>query len=370
MVPAKVFVWEIHRKKYCCPICSEGVKTAPAEPAIIPKSMATPELLTQIIVWKFVDHLPLYRQEFMFERIGILLERRTMANWCIKVAGALTPIYNILQDLLLMKKYLQMDETTLQVLNEEEKKATSKSYMWVRFAPGINPIVLFDYAPGRGGKVPLELLEGFKGTLQVDGYDGYNESCNAYQLIRLGCNDHARRKFFDAFKSNSNKSIGKRGIGFYKDLYKIEERIKNLSPAERKAVRQAEAKPIMEEFKKWLDSKRGSVTPKSLGGKAISYTLNEWPYLTGYLDNGEVEISNILVENKIRPFALGRKNWLFSASVEGAKSTGILFSLIETAIANEINPFDYLRQVIEKVPHCKTVEDYEKLLPFKNIFIG
>jgi hypothetical protein len=258
-----------------------------------------------------------------------------------------------------------MDETIVQVLKEDGRKATSKSYMWVRYAAGNNPIVLYDYAPTRSGQVPLELLEGFKGYLQVDGYDGYSRVCEQNKLIRLGCMDHARRKFRDAFKTSGSKDIGKRGLTYFKLLYKIEEDIEGRSPEEKYRVRQEKSKSILAELKEWVDEKKSKVPPQSVGGKALNYFINEYPYLVGYLDSGKLNISNCGVENKIRPFAIGRKNWLFSDSVDGAKASAMFYSLIETCKANGENPFDWLMKVLEKLPHAQTVEDYEILLPFQ-----
>ena len=293
-----------------------------------------------------------------------------MARWLIKVSNQVVPIYNLLQELLLESNYIQFDETTTQVLKEDGKKATSKSYMWVRHKPGDNPIILYDYSPSRSGQVPVELLEGFKGFVQTDGYDGYNPACEKYNLIRLGCWDHCRRKFFDASKTNSGKSIGKKGLVYIKKLYKIEDKIKNLSVEEKTRIRQAEALPIATEFKSWIDDLRGKITPKSHGGKAVNYAYNEWKYLSVYLEHGELNISNAWVENAIRPFCIGKKNWLFSASVEGAKASAMFYSLIETAKANDLEPFDYFNKMLEKLPHAKSLEDYERLLPLKGKFLA
>ena len=364
IIPAKVFVKKTIRYKYACPCCDEGMKTAPAPKTLLPKTMASASLIAYTVVAKFMDGLPLYRQEKIYARIGVDITRQSMARWLIEVSQKLMPLYNLLQEHLLSRHYLNMDETTVQVLKEKGKKATSKSYMWVRYASGINPIVLFDYFPTRSGQVPLELLEGFKGYLQVDGYDGYSEVCKKNNLTRLGCMDHARRKFKEAYNTSGGKDVGKKGLIFFKSLYKIEEQIEKLSPDEKKKVRQEKSKPILEEMKAWVDDKRSRITPKSVGGKAINYFYNEYVYLVGYLEDGRLNISNCLVENKIRPFAIGRKNWLFSDSVEGAKASAMFYSLIETAKANNVEPFDWLRRVLEKLPHAETVEDYEDLLPF------
>jgi transposase len=370
IIPAKAKVKKTIRIIYGCPCCDESIKTPPPPVTILPKSMASASLVAYIVIAKYMDGLPLYRQEAIFTRIGVELTRQSMARWIIKVSVKLMPLYNLLQDLLLAKDYLQMDESYVQVLNEDGKKATSKSYMWVRHAPGVNPIILFNYSPSRSGEVPIELLEGFKGYLQVDGYDGYARVCEENKLIRLGCNDHGRRKFDEAFKTSGGKDIGKRGLIFYKALYKIEEKIEKFSPTDKLKVRQVESKEILTEMKTWVDDKRGKITPKSVGGKAINYFHNEYKYLIGYLEDGKLNISNCGVENKIRPFAIGRKNWLFSASVEGADASAMFYSLIETAKANDLEPFDWLTKVLEKLPHANTLEDYEALLPFKNKMIS
>ena len=364
IVPAKVFVKKTIRYMYACPCCDEGMKTAPAPKALLPKTMASASLVAYTIIAKFMDGLPLYRQEKIYARIGVTLTRQSMARWLIEVSQKLVPLYNLLQEDLLSRHYLNMDETTIQVLKEDGKKATSKSYMWVRYASGTNPIVLYDYSPSRSGQVPIELLEGFSGYLQVDGYDAYNAVCVKNKLTRLGCMDHARRKFKDAFSTSGGKDIGKRALVFFKSLYKIEDDIEKMTPGEKKKVRQEKSKHILEEMKEWVDEKRPKITPKSVSGKAINYFYNEYKYLIGYLEDGILNISNCGVENKIRPFAIGRKNWLFSDSVEGAKSSAMFYSLIETAKANNVEPFDWLRRVLEKLPYAETVEDYEDLLPF------
>lgn len=365
IIPAKVFVKKTIRYKYACPCCDEGMKTAPAPKSLLPKTMASPSLIAYMIIAKFMDGLPLYRQEKIYDRIGVTITRQSMARWLIDVSQKLMPLYNLLQEDLLSRHYLNMDETTVQVLKEDGKKATSKSYMWVRYASGINPIVLYDFFPTRSGQVPLELLEGFSGYLQVDGYDGYSRVCEKNKLTRLGCMDHARRKFKDAFSTSGGKDIGKRALVFFKTLYKIEDDIEKMTPDEKKKIRQEKSKPILEEMKKWVDDKRSKITPQSVSGKAINYFYNECKYLIGYLEDGMLNISNCGVENKIRPFAIGRKNWLFSDSVEGAKSSAMFYSLIETAKANNVEPFDWLRRVLEKLPYAETVEDYENLLPFQ-----
>jgi transposase len=369
IVPAKISVSVTIRKKYA-PTKGDGtILTAKSPKELLPKSMASASLIAYIITSKYVDALPLYRQEKIFERISSDLKRQTMARWLIKVSDQLVPLYNLMQDICIDRNYIQMDESRVQVLKEEEKKATSKSYMWLRYSPGLKPIVLYDYSPTRSGDVPFELLEGFSGVLQVDGYDGYARVCREKNLIRAGCWDHARRKFFDANKTSGGKGTGKKAVAILKKIYKIEEQIKFLPLKEKYKIRQEKTKPILDDFKIWIDEVRAKITPTSVAGKAINYTYNEWKYLTVFLDHPEINISNILVENAVRPFAIGRKNWLFSNSVSGAKASAMFYSIIETAKANGFEPFDYLNRMLDKLPQAESIEDFERLLPFKDQFM-
>ncbi len=367
IIPAKVFVKVTVRKKYQK---DESIVTAPTPKELLPKTIASASLVAYIITAKYVDALPLYRQEKIFERICADLKRQTMARWLINVSEQLTPLYNLLQDICLERSYLKMDETRVQVLKEKNKKATSKSYMWVRYSPGERPIVLYDYSPTRSGDVPLQLLEGFKGVLQVDGYDGYRPACGKFNLIRAGCWDHCRRKFFDAFKTSGGKGIGKNALNKIKKLYKIESQIKEFSFEQKLKVRQEKTAPIIKEFEMLIDEWRQKITPKSVAGKAINYAFNEWKYLTVFLENPEVGLSNCEVENAIRPFVVGRKNWLFSTSTDGAAASAMYYSIIETAKANGLEPFDYLSKMLDKLPQAETLEDYQRLLPIKGQFLA
>ena len=369
IIPAQVKVIRMIRKKYACPACRKEVKTAPLPPSILPKSIASPSMISYIATSKYEDALPLYRQEKIFDRIGVVVPRQTMARWLIEISEQLIPIYNLLQDKLLEGDYIQMDETTVQVLKEKGKKATSKSYMWVRHLPGDRPIVLFDYAPRRDAGVPKKLLAGFKGYLQCDGYVGYDQVCEENDLIRLGCMDHCRRKFFDAYKASGKRDgVGKRGPLFLKKLYKIEEEITGAPIEVKQRERETRSVEILNEMKEWIDDIRSKLTPNSLSGKAINYAFNEWAYLTRYTTNGFLNISNAWIENKIRPFCVGRRNWLFSDTVRGAESSALYYSLMVTSRANGLEPFDYFNKMLENLPYAQTVEDYEQLLPLQGVF--
>jgi hypothetical protein len=329
--------------------------------------MASPGLLAHIAVSKYQDALPLYRQETILRRIGVELPRATLAHWMIRSGTLIQPLINLMQDRLLDYDIIQMDETPVQVLVEAGKRAQSKSYIWVqRGGPPDQPIVLYDYDPGRGAGVPKRLLEGFKGYLQTDGYDGYNAVVAANGLIHVGCMAHARRRFSDAVKAQGrNHKQGKahQGLSLIRKLYRVEGQARKLTPDERYAHRQQQARPVLEEMRTWLDQSLPQIPPSSATGKALNYLHNEWGQLIRYLDDGRLEIDNNGAENAIRPFVLGRKNWLFSASVKGVKASANLYSLIETAKANGLEPYAYLRRVFAELPQAETVEAIEALLP-------
>jgi transposase len=364
IIPAKVRVIRTIRKKYVSSVC-ETMAEAPVPLEIIPKSNASASILAYIATAKYVDALPLYRQEAIFKRIGIDLPRQTMARWMIQVGDKITPLITLLREEMLKSDYLHMDETVVQVLKEDGKKAETNSYMWVQARSGPRPIILFHYAKNRSGTHAEELLYGYHGALQVDGYDGYAQAINKNSISRLGCWAHARRKFFDAFKSSSGKSIGKQGLVFFKKLYDIEESIKDCSDKNRFLERLKYSIPVTTEFKDWIEKQRQKVTPDSLTGKALKYIWNEWEYLMNCFSHGSYRIDNNYIETHIGPFTIGRKNWMFSVKSEGSNASANLYSLVETAKANGLDPFDYLSMVFKKLPLAQTLEDFLDLLPIK-----
>jgi hypothetical protein len=285
----------------------------------------------------------------------------------IQAGTLIQPVINLLRDRLLDYDILQMDETTVQVLNEAGKAAQSKSYLWLqRGGPPDQPVVLYDYDPGRGAGVPKRLLTGFTGYLQTDGYDGYNAVVAVNALTHVGCMAHARRKFSEAVKAQGkNKKRGKahRGLALIQKLYRVEKQARRLSLEERYARRQQQARPVLDDLRSWLDDTLPLVPPTSAIGKALNYLHREWEKLIRYLDDGRLEIDNNGAENAIRPFVVGRKNWLFSASVKGVKASANLYSLIETAKANGLEPYAYLRYLFTELPQAETVEAIEALLP-------
>ncbi len=366
IVPAKIQVIRHVRKQYAC-ACGQCIKTAalPAQP--IPKSLASPGLLAHITVSKYQDALPLHRQEAILKRIGVDLPRATLANWMIQAGTLVQPIINLLRERLLSYDILQMDETPVQVLNEPGKAAQSKSYLWVqRGGPPDRAVVLYDYDPGRGAEVPKRLLAGFRGYLQTDGYDGYNAAVAVNGLAHVGCMAHARRRFSDAVKAQGRKKKAgpaHHGLALIQKLYRVEKQARTLSAEERHAHRQRHARPIFEALRSWLDKVLPQVPPTSATGKALHYLHNEWDKLVRYLEDGRLEIDNNGAENAIRPFVMGRKNWLFSASVKGVKASANLYSLIETAKANGLEPYAYLQRIFTELPRADTVEAIETLLP-------
>ena len=366
IIPAKIQVLRHIRKKYACD-CGECIKTAPLPAQAIPKSLASPGLLAHVTVSKYQDALPLYRQQTILERIGVDLPRATLANWMIRAGTLVQPVINLLEDRLLSHDIVQMDETTVQVLKESGKRAQSKSYLWLqRGGPLDQKVVIFHYDPGRGAGVAKLLLAGFKGYLQTDGYDGYNAVVAANGLVHVGCWAHARRRFSDAVKVQGRKrKRGKahRGLTLIQKLYRIEKQARKLPPEKRYEHRQCHAKPVLEDLRHWLDKTLPQVPPTSATGKALHYLHTEWDKLVRYLDDGRLEIDNNLAENAIRPFVLGRKNWLFSDSVKGIKASANLYSLIETAKANGLEPYAYLRYLFTELPKAETVEAIEALLP-------
>lgn len=368
IVPAKIQALRHICKKYAC-ACGQCIKTARLPTQVIPKSLASPGLLAHVTVSKYQDALPLYRQETILKRIGVDLSRATLANWMIKAGVLVQPIINLLRDNLLEYDIIQMDETTVQVLKEPGKTAQSKSYLWLqKGGPPNKPVVLYDYDPGRGAGVPKRLLAGFKGYLQTDGYAGYNAAIAINNLTHVGCMAHARRKFSDAVKAQGRKKKrGKahRGLTLIQKLYRIEQKARKekLSPEQRYALRQKLALPVLDEIRKWLDESLPLIPASSVTGKALAYLNNEWDKLIAYLQDGRLEIDNNGAENAIRPFVIGRKNWLFSASVKGVKASANLYSLIETAKANGLEPYAYLRYLFTQIPTADSVDDFEALLP-------
>ena len=364
IIPARMKVIRTIKKKYVCKTCSDGVRSSPTPLSLFPKGFATPSLIAHIVTSKYVDGIPLYRLERVMRRYGIDISRVTMSRWMIEVAEKLAPLVEILREELLSSPYIHCDETTVQVLKEAGKKATTKSYMWVQGRSGKHPIILFDYDPTRSAEVPKRLFKGYKGYLHTDGYSGYKWIEGEDGIERLGCMSHCRRYFYNAYSHTGSKEIGLQGLRFINPLFEIERKIDGKEFSEKKEIRQQESKPILEEMKEWLDEQEGKHLPKGYMGKAINYALGEWKYLIKYLEDGQLHICNNFIERSIRPFVIGRKNWLFCITPSGAKASAILYSLVETAKANNKEPFEYLQRILTDIPKAESLTDYMKLLPF------
>ena len=373
VIPAVFRVLRHVRPKYACPKCKTGVKIAPVPPQPIPKSLASPSLLAHVAVSKYADALPLYRQAGMLERAGIELSRATLASWMVRVSELVQPLVNLMAEEILSGDFLQMDETPFQVLKEEGKPATSLSYLWVRRGgPPDHPLLLFEYADSRRGQVAKDLLEGFQGILQTDGYEGYTEVGARPGVVHAGCWAHARRRFHDAVKAQ--KGGGKKspratkaqqGLAWIQKLYRIERNVAEASPEERLRVRDEKARPLVKKIREWLDASKDRVPPQSLTGKALGYLERQWPKLVRYLDDARIPLDTNLVENSIRPFALGRRNWLFADTPGGAQASAHLYSIIETAKANALDPFAYLVHLFTEIPKAQRLADFEALLPHR-----
>lgn len=360
--PSKMSVVQYQRAKYGVD-SGDYVKTAPAVASIIPKGLATPELLAAIIVSKYADGLPLYRMEDIFKRQGIDLPRQTMARWVVAAAQACQPIWNVLSDRLLNAFYVSCDETRVQVLKENGRTAESQSWMWVRSTPfGLNKIVLFDYSTSRSGDTAKALFAEFEGYLQCDGLNSYN-ALEGDVVVRIGCNMHARRRFEQAavIGAKDGRSLGEVGLAFYKQIYDLETEIKEKSPEERYRIRLDRASPVFEEMKAWVAKTKRKVPEKSKIGKALSYFESEYEYLVGYLRDGRLEPDNGFTERSIRKFAIGRNNWMFSDTEDGANASALLYSLVITAKTNGVNPYKALVKIFTELPKVQTIEEYERL---------
>ncbi len=388
MVPAYFWILRHIRLKYACRDCdgvesNEGersVEIAPVPVQLLPKTISTPGLLSHILVSKFCDSLPFYRQEQQFKRLGFELSRATMCNWTIKVAEKCTRLVELLVREILSGPLINIDETTFQVLREPERRVDSKSYMWVmRGGPPGKEGVVYHYAENRSGSVASDFLGAYRGYVQTDGYSGYGFLDHRDGIIHVGCWAHVRRKFMDVLRAsgvkniklvkNKLKGLGKAGeaLQTIRDLYVIEKeaREKKLSPEQVYEERRKNAKPILDDFEVWLKEIAPGTPPKSLLGKALTYTLGQWHRLIRYLDDGIIQMDNNLAENAIRPFVVGRKNWLFFDQPEGADAGAALYSLIETEKNNGLEPYKYFHYLFDKLPFVENDDDgqLKALLP-------
>jgi len=374
IIPAQASIVKHQRSVYACRRCEQKETKTPVITAPMPKppikgSLASASAIAHIMTGKYADGMPLYRQEQSLKRLGIEISRQTMANWMVKSAQCwFEPFYQRLHQLLLKRDILYGDETPLQVLREDGRAAESKSYMWLYRTGPQEAIVLYDYQTTRANKHPQRFLKDFTGYMHVDGYQGYN---NLTGITLVGCWSHARRMYDKALsalpKEKQNSDVAARkGLDFCNRLFALERELKNLSAEERYHQRLKRGKPIIDEFKKWLDYQKPRVLPKSAFGSAVDYCLNQWEKLNAYLSDGRLELDNNRAERSIKPFVIGRKNWLFSNKPCGAKASAMIYSLVETAKENGINPYMYLTFLLEQLPNIdvKDQDALDKLLPW------
>ena len=376
IVPARVRVIKHIRYKYACKGCegveSEGgaVRVADLPPQLIPQGIATEGLLAYILISKFADALPFYRQERIFERLGVDIGRATMANWAIHVGRRCEPLMDLLWQEICSGPLINMDETPVQVLNEPGRSATSKSYMWVfRGGDVERPALLFRYDPSRSGQFLTKDLDGYEGYIQTDGYKGYDALGERAGIVHVGCWAHVRRKFVEVvrarLKGGKKKGHADVALTYIQQLYAIEKSadLQGFSIEGRYQLRQERARPLLKEFREWLEEVAPRTPPQGLLGKAVWYALKQWERLERYTEDGRLRPDNNLAENAIRPFVVGRKNWLFSAYPTGAEASATIYSLIETAKANGLEPYRYLRYLFERLPVAEVEANYRALLP-------
>ncbi|WP_138753598.1 IS66 family transposase [Paenibacillus sinopodophylli] len=373
VVPPQVKVIRHVRQVYACRHCERHglqtpIVTAPMPNPVYPGSLASPSAMAHVMCQKVVDSQPLYRQEQQFARMGYTLSRQTMANWMVYGAEQwLMPMIAEMKKHLLQQETLHADETTLQVLREPGKSAEATSYLWLyRTGRGVPPAVVYDYQRTRGGEHPRDFLTGFKGYLHVDAYPGYHK---VKDVTLVGCWAHARRKYDEALKAapeakGNPETVAAQGLAYCNQLFALERELKEASPEERHKARAERSRPVLEAYHVWLRQQKSRTMPKSLLGQAIAYSLNQWDKLTAFLKDGRLELDNNRSERSIKPFVIGRKNWLFANTPRGAKSSAAVYSVIESAKENGLHPFRYLKYLFEQLPQLPDPQDLKTLEPY------
>ena len=373
IVPAQVQVIEYWQEKavYLDEDGERGIRAAARPPHPIGKGIASVNLLAWLVITKVVDGMPLNRLANILARYGGEIDRSTLAQWLIQLHVPMAPLIQRLETHLMASDYVQGDETRLQVLNEPGTEATGTKWIWVmRGGPPDRSVVMFNYDKSRGGAVAERLLGDFTGRyFQSDGYPGYDAACRVKKVVHLGCFDHARRKVVEAIKTQPKPASGKPSkamvlLSKIDALYRLEREWKTLDDDERYEQRQKRAVPKLTALKRWLDVNAPKVAKDSLTRKAMNYAVNQWEHLVRYCEHGQLRISNVLAENAIRPFAVGRKGWLFASSPEGAKALATFFTLIESAKANGVDPYVYMQKVIGNIATADTDEALDALLPW------
>lgn len=362
--PANIYVRKIIRPQYIVESSDEKTKIEIAQlPSLpIPKGNAGPSMIAHIWVNKFVDHLPYYRQSKIFKRQGLYIPDSTIGGWSnIAISRWLTPLWEAMKEKIIKTDYLMADETPIPVLTEDKPGATHRGYHWVYYDP-VRKIVVFDYQESRGREGPKKFLENFSGYLQTDGYIAYENLAPPGRIKLMACMAHARRKYENSL--DNDPKLAKKVLTIIQDLYKVEReaREKELSYDEIKLLRQEKSVEILDKFEKFLIENKPKVLPQSAIGKAFNYTLNLWPRLKRYVDDGRFNIDNNLTENSLRGVALGRKNYLFAGSHDGAKNAAVIYSLLATCKLNDIEPYEWLKNALETIPDYQA-NQLHKLIP-------
>lgn len=351
----------------CNDACDESIVTAPAPLHVLPKIKATEEFLSFLVISKLDDRQPLYHLEKQLsERYSVDCSRQTMARWLIDLMYPMQPVWNLMKDQVIEYDIASCDATTLQVLNEPGRSAETKSYVYcIRGGPHEKQVILYEYNEKDHKKFVYDWFAGFAGYLHVDGDNFFDLVGEAIATI-VNCNAHARRKFEPIAQGAKGKGLAKEAMRYFKEIYKIERQAKNnkLTPDQRYTLRQEKSKPLMDKFKVWLDEMYPTTLPQSSLGKAMAYCINRWTGLTRFLDDGRLEMDNNLTEQEIKPLVIARKNFLFCASQDGARALCMHMSFIRTAKLHGHDPYHYYVKLLKSIPHCQTVEDYEKLLPW------
>ncbi len=364
-----VFTVERHvRGKWVCSACQTLVQ-APVQAHIIDKGLPTAGLLAQVLVAKYADHLPLYRQEAIFERAGMSLPRSTLAQWVGACGVQLQPLVEAMKAAILSRPVLHADETPVAMLKPGNGK-THRAYLWSYGTPAFDPLkaVVFDFAESRAGRHAQAFLGtdqadgGWRGTLVCDDYAGY-KALFGERIVEAGCLAHARRKFFELW-ANHKSTVAEQALVFFGDLYEVEREVQHLQVDERRRIRQLKARPVADHLHAWLIGQRQKVPQGSATAKAIDYSLNRWAALTRYLGDGNLPADNNWIENRIRPIALGRANWLFAGSLRAGQRAAAIMSLIGSAKMNALDPYAYLKDVLERLP-THPARRIDELLPHR-----
>ena len=368
--PAQLIVIQHIYPKYACSVCDTNVIRVPAEASILPKAQCEPGLLAEIIIAKYLMAIPLYRQETSFKQMGISLSRTSLARWIIGSADALQPLLGLIKKFILSRGCIHADETTIQVLKGTGKSPKAKNYMWAICSGSYDPpAVWFEFHASRSQEAAKLLLQDFKGGLHVDGYGGYNFVNRSPDITRIGCWAHARRAFDSAIKDGAptGHTIANLFMDEIKTLFLLEREWKDLDADQRQAKRQEQSSPVVQRIRNLLDENTPKVPPKAKLASAMGYLANDWETFTAFLGDGRFELSNNNMENHIRPFAIGRKNWLFADTVAGARASADIYSLVVSARANGLDVRQYFTRLLTDLPlrlACNPEADLTDLLPW------